>query len=265
MIEQHPENLSKLQATFKKLVWSGSVPKESPEYLKESAPIDWQTRVGIYQYAVKERILESLDDDFEETKKAMGAKNFRSAMEAYLKVYPSKYASLAEVSKDVPKFLKEFPETKSKKYLSELASLEWELLKASLSENLTVNNLADLQKEENQSRDIVFILHNSVQLFECEFPVQKYLEEKVKSIFAKRTFLVVFQNERKGSCEEVEKDEFLLLQQIAKKQSLSKLNQFIEENAIPPEKLGEYFSKWTTLGWIVGFHSEDVCLKKSQW
>ncbi len=255
MIDQFPQNLSKLQTTFKKLVWDGSeqLPKVSPEYLKESAPIDWKTRVGIYQYAVKERIIESLEEDFETTKKAMGDKEFRSAMEAYLKVYPSQYASLAEVSKDVPAFLKEYSNTKAQPYLAELADMEWKLIKASLSENLITNNLAELQNEENVGKDLIFILHNSVELVRYEYPVQDFFEGTVKNISKKPTYLVLFQRVKNGAYEEVEQSEWLLLSEIKKARSLGELNQFVTENNIAPEKLGEYFSKWPSLGIIVAF------------
>lgn len=89
--------------------------------LKEDLNFTKAKRLAVYQNGYIIRMSESLKEDFPKTLKHI--KKEKDFIYEYLKKYPSKYKSLASVSEHFPKFIKE--KIKDKKYLSDLAELEW--------------------------------------------------------------------------------------------------------------------------------------------
>lgn len=255
MIENHPLHLSKLQRDFKNAVWDGKKrnPKERPEYLKDAPPIDWQVRLGIYQYAVLERIVEAITMDFEICEKAMKKTAFRKMLLAFLNQHRPNHSSLAEISQHVPSFLKQYEETQDKLYLSELAELEWRMVKASLVEHTPLNNLEALQKEENQGKDISFLLHPAIDLLVCEYPVHRFFKRSNSAMRPARTHLCIYQKDKLGLYHVIEEEEWILLQEMKKTIRLSELNRVLDSLKLDQAILGKYFMKWSSEGIITGF------------
>lgn len=71
-----------------------------------SGGVSAETRLGIYQHAYQARLLESLEEDFPNVRKLIGARRFRKISTAYLEAHPSRYTSLAEFSRDFSRFLR---------------------------------------------------------------------------------------------------------------------------------------------------------------
>ena len=247
--------MSKLQSDFKDLVLEekNKLATHKPEFLNDSETVDWKKRLGIYQYAVLERQIDSLKDDFEITEKVMGKEPFRRMVIACLKKYPSTYHSLAELSQNVPQFLTEFEETKTQPWLYELAELEWRLIRASLSENFIVNNLSELQNEENQGKDLTFLLNPSIDLFFSKYSVQNFFDDPKAPRAESASYLLIFEKDRSGVYEVLDKNEWTLLKELRTDIPLSKLNQVFASLNVDEAKLGEYFMKWSNAGFISAF------------
>ena len=85
-----------------------------------TASVSPAERMKVYRYAYYARISESLEDDFPVSLKL--TLHYRDLLKEFIQSNPSKYASLAELSRDFPEYLEgRF----GKGALADLAHLEW--------------------------------------------------------------------------------------------------------------------------------------------
>jgi hypothetical protein len=116
---KNPLNLFEIQKIMAKAI-QRSFFGELANIVCEKPPISIQKRLGIYRDAYEIRMTESMRDDFSRVEEKIGDEEFKRLAQIYIGKYPSRYTSLAEVSKHFPEFLCEISNE-----LYELASLDW--------------------------------------------------------------------------------------------------------------------------------------------
>ncbi len=95
-----------------------------------------ELRLGIYDNAYRERLIEALANDYEMLEKLLGEDNFRLMCTSYIKKHPSIYYSLRWFGSNFPHFLEYSPEKGTHDWEAELAQLEWQFIEAFDSANI---------------------------------------------------------------------------------------------------------------------------------
>lgn len=106
---KNKKNLSEIQIALQEAILNKSFPTLLINEISEKPPISTERRLEIYQDAYQIRMVESLREDFPEVEKTLNAESndrFESIAIEFLKIYPSKYRNLSEVSQHFPEFLK---------------------------------------------------------------------------------------------------------------------------------------------------------------
>lgn len=87
--------------------------------------LDASARVGIYADMFIWRQIDALRDDFPRLSVLLGDGAFYALGEEYLREHPSRNASLSELGRDLPGFLRGWSGAGARTDLADLASLEW--------------------------------------------------------------------------------------------------------------------------------------------
>jgi hypothetical protein len=220
------KNLEKLQRHFKKCL---DLPRFST---KEIAPLkiiatkdfSAKARFDIYHYAYFARISESLAEDFPKLNKILGEKKFEKLIREYLVKHPSKYASLSEVGKDLPRFIKKKYKNNLKLY--ETALLEWNIVEVDYS---PIERPYDWSSFQNLSPQ---------ELLKTRF----ILSESVRFIKLKSQYKILYRKNLSTIEETISENEFKLLVAIKKGTPVAKLQRAVPK--MKEEEISQCFFLW---------------------
>ncbi len=123
-------------------------------------------RLGIYANAYMSRLLEVLENDYPVVQTLLGNEAFYDLGEAYIKKYPSTYASLRWFGQHFPEIIKELAPYNRDPWLEEMAVFEWALVdafNASDQPSITENDVG--QVPPDQWPVLGFEFHPSVVSF----------------------------------------------------------------------------------------------------
>jgi hypothetical protein len=87
--------------------------------------LDARARVGIYADMFIWRQIDALRDDFPKLALLLGDGAFYAMAEGYLREYPSRHASLSQLGRELPRFLRGWSGEGARADLPDLALLEW--------------------------------------------------------------------------------------------------------------------------------------------
>ena len=90
-----------------------------------TAELDSSARIGIYADMFIWRQIDALRDDFPKLARVFGDGPFYAMAEDYLREHPSRHASLSELGRELPAFLRVWLGEGARSDLFDLASLEW--------------------------------------------------------------------------------------------------------------------------------------------
>lgn len=156
-------SLKEVQDAFTQQIMTGD-PCLNEHVAKTKNPAA-ETRIGIYQNAYHERLIETLENDYEILNKILGADSFRQISINYIDQYPSTYYSLRWYGSHLPTFLGYSEVEGDHDWEAELAKLEWELngaFDAADSQLVSENDISNIPPESWPDLSIEF--HPSVRL-----------------------------------------------------------------------------------------------------
>jgi len=119
--------LAEIQRLFYQLAARapGSEAIDPAALLVGTRALDAKARVGIYADMFIWRQIDALRDDFPKLALLLGDGPFYVMGEDYLRAYPSRHASLSELGRELPAFLRGWAGEGSRGDLADLAALEW--------------------------------------------------------------------------------------------------------------------------------------------
>jgi len=119
--------LAEIQRLFYQLAARapGSEAIDPAALLVGTGALDAKARVGIYADMFIWRQIDALRDDFPKLALLLGDGPFYAMGEDYLRAYPSRHASLSELGRELPGFLRMWAGEGSRADLVDLAMLEW--------------------------------------------------------------------------------------------------------------------------------------------
>ena len=119
--------LAEMQRLFHQLATRapGSEAVDPSAFLAGTPALDARARVGIYADMFIWRQIDALREDFPKLALLIGDAPFYAMAEEYLREKPSRHASLSELGRELPGFLREWSGEGARADLADLAVLEW--------------------------------------------------------------------------------------------------------------------------------------------
>lgn len=103
----------------------GSEGIDAAAFLAGTPGLDAKARIGIYADMFIWRQIDALRDDFPKLALLLGDGPFYALAEDYLRAHPSCHASLSELGRNLPRFLRDRSAEGARPDLPDLAELEW--------------------------------------------------------------------------------------------------------------------------------------------
>lgn len=233
------EKLTSLQQQFKDVVAQNS--SVDLPIRNNNSKFSLEKRLRVYASAISKRFYDSLEEDYPLLKAQLGAENFKTLIEAFLKTHPSNFHTLAEVGSNLPKYMSE----SSTPSLAELARFEWAKI-CSNSPTETLKSYSPIASIEQENPELVtLIFDSSVQIFRSSWSVQ------LSSLELKPTFLLLYQENFEVRVEEVSPLQFQILEHLLNGKTIGEMA-FVEQE-VDMRILAESFSEWVKNKVIVGF------------
>jgi hypothetical protein len=239
--EKYMTTLSQLQSRFKKALIAERLPS-GPSCkglgIRVTESFSLQERIHVYHADYFLRISESLAEDFPNLFEHWGELKFNRVVRGYLKEYPSRYPSLAQVGQDFPKYLWECKQFMHEPWLVQLAELEWTRCRALWTETL---ECVDFQK--------ISELPQEVQA------MQKLLLQPSLHFFEKSdgTHLAIFAIHGNLKELEISVGQEKLLRQIQTGESFGALTNWLGVQPELAPHAAKWFSEWVASGLLAGF------------
>lgn len=230
------------------------VETDAAKYAAGSAKMTPAEQLDVYREQFWLRHSKSLRDDFPSVERLLGAEAFERLLKDYLATHPPDHFRLRDLSAKMPDFLLRWSDDR---LLSDAARLEWALLEATDAADhppLDPNSVAAMKEEDWPHARLG--LHPSMRFLDLEFPVKDFREavragEKPERPVAAKSRYVAYRKNEKLYVEPVEEPAFVLLKALAAGKTLGE--------ALDPtteEKIGAWFQRWVTLGFVVTVSSE---------
>jgi hypothetical protein len=140
--------LAEMQRLFYQLASRapGSEAIEPAAFLAGSPSLDARSRIGIYADMFIWRQIDALREDFPRLALLLGEGPFYAMAEEYLRAHPSRHASLSELGRELPAFLRAWSGEGARTDLADLAALEWARAKVFEEANVEVASPEQLRR-----------------------------------------------------------------------------------------------------------------------
>lgn len=161
--------LARLQQQFQRQVLQ---PQSHPDcgWISATGRADPEQQLSVYSYAYGARLKEALLNDFPALLPALGDDAFNRLAEDYIQAYPSRYTSLRDFGRDLPKFIKQHEFHSQMPWLYELAVFEWQLCQAFDAADASLFSEQDMAGIPPDAwPELRFVLHPSLRMFRCEW------------------------------------------------------------------------------------------------
>lgn len=223
---------------------------ECDAYTAETKTLQHQTRWDIYRNAYRIRILEALESDFELLKYLLGEQKFKDLMLKYIQEYPSRYASLAQIGEDVPKFFLHENLQKDYPWAHDFSCFE---LLLSLVKTCDLEPMFDTDRLELlkvvSPDSLKLVTAQSLHLVHSKYPVGEMYKQK-KLMSERESYWAIWSNEFVPYFQEISRAELLALQAAVCEESFSAVLERLSEGGTSETEVGVIFQNWMENGWI---------------
>jgi len=140
-----------------------------------------EDRFSIYRNNVTLSLSEAIADTFPVVRRLIGDDCFDAAAVAFIRKHPPSQPSLLFYGEGFIRFIKTWPACSELDYLSDVAQLEWNYIRAFHAKDKDLMDSSVLQQIAPESLGVVvFSIHPSVHLMQSKWPVDSIWEENLK-------------------------------------------------------------------------------------
>ncbi len=244
-------NLLELQQRFSDWLTKPLPTDRSPSL---SAAPHFLRGMGVYHYAYSARIGDSLKEDFPAIVRWIGEDSFDSIVRPFLTAYPSRYRSLAEVSRHFPEFLDDVQHPEDPQFLPALAYLEWAMVRAKFADSEPDANVRPFTElSQHPVLETTLVLNPSLVCLTSEWPVDKLLYPKGQLAFREAVRLGVFRNQSGIQVQRFRPRQWELLLLLEQGMRTDKLVLAAQRARVTEVQIQKWFSQWAEKELIVGF------------
>ncbi len=148
------------------------------EILTSTPTLDASSRLGVYRFAYRSRLIEALADDFPALRHALGGDRFEALADKVVHRFPSRGPNLNAYGHAVVRYLEgKWGRIAGRSFLRDLARLEWalvEVVHAAVPPRLSPTALRAIPVESWP--DLRFRGSPSLRLLTSRWPVNRYLQ-----------------------------------------------------------------------------------------
>lgn len=230
------------------------VSAEAVQHVTGSARLTPSQQVEIYREQFWLRHVGSLREDFPTIEHLIGKEKFEELCRAYMAAHPPDHFRLRDLSSKMETFL---ATSSYEELLVDCARIEWALLEAFDAADappLNPDVIGSIAEDDWPRARIEF--HPSVRIFSCAHAVKAFREDVRNGKTPERpsreeSFYVTFRRNEKLYVEAIERAPFVLLAALARGENLGSACEIsARHDAETESKLGGWFERWVTLGWI---------------
>lgn len=189
-----------------------------------------EDRFAIYRNNVVLSLSTAIADTFPVVKRLVGEDCFKTVSISFIRKFPPVQPSLLYYGKAFIDFISSCPGCSHLDYLSDVANLEWNYIRAFHAEDIKPLNIEILQQiEPEKLGDISFALQPSVHLMESPWPVDSIWHENLKQDVAEIDLqecsgsnLLIYRNEMQVQVINLTVECFYFLSALAGGKSITK-------------------------------------------
>jgi hypothetical protein len=134
-------------------------------------------RLAVYHHAYRARLVEVLADDFPSVQRTVGEDAFEALCHAYVEKHPSRDPNLNHYGKKVPAFLAARRSLEGRRFLSDLAALEWAMIEAIHAPDAAVLDPAALASVPPERWAYARLpKSDSLRILRFAYPANRYLQ-----------------------------------------------------------------------------------------
>ena len=152
-----------------------------PLFDKDESSEEAVDRFAIYRNNVILSLSVAIADTFPVVKRLIGDECFETAAIAFVRKHPPSTPSLLFYGEGFIQFIKDYPACIELGYLSDIAQLEWNYIRAFHADDMSLLDNETLQQIAPESLgDTAFEIHPSVRLMQSDWPIDTIWEENLK-------------------------------------------------------------------------------------
>lgn len=236
--------LRELQNHLSRAIVGESLVDSAAILVRETPAFSRSQRLGVYQYAFRARVIDALADDFPITRNVLGENSFEEAAIDYVCKKPLGFASIAEISRGFPNFLKTIHSVAPSAF--DIADYEWLLVDASnawLSSKPALSVLVELTADEQAKA--VLQLNPSVHLFESSWAVDSIEEDSRALPTEQLTHMAIYPAPSGARSERLSQVEWKALSVLREPTPIETLSQKLASLQLTPDEITRMFSTWS--------------------
>ncbi len=152
-----------------------------PLFDKEESSEEAVDRFAIYRNNVILSLSVAIADTFPVVKRLIGDQCFEAAAIAFVRKHPPSKPSLLFYGEGFIQFIKDYPACIELGYLSDIAQLEWNYIRAFHAKDSSLLDNETLQQIAPESLgDTAFEIHPSLRMMQSDWPIDTIWEENLK-------------------------------------------------------------------------------------
>lgn len=245
-----PLALSELQKQISEAITGESLSESIAPLVRVTPAFSSSQRLGVYQFAFRTRMIESLEQDFSITRKLIGDSTFEELVLEFVRKIPSVFPSIAEISRGFPSFLKSTYSESSA--IFDVAQFEWILVETSnawLASESTLSGLNQLPSDEQLQ--VMLRKNPSVCLFESSWEIDSLTEDSRELPATKLTRLAIYPAAYGAKFEALSQIEWNALSLLRDPIQLGNLGEKLESLGLSAEDVTNLFTRWSQRNFIV--------------
>lgn len=236
--------LKELQRWVQARILAPKLDTDSLEMTLETSRFSREERWDVYRFGYRERLRETLEDDFGTTFEFLGERG-GDLVAKYIEIFPSTERSLIEYGRNFSRFL----ETQNlSQEIVDLAKLEWLLTEVDFAEVRPMSAKGLDLLSSGETENLRLHLGGNVRLLQAQTPLVEVYENH-ESHPSRDVYLVVSKKKSGTEFEEISQIEFQALTAITEGATLAQVVQIFLLSG-SPELMTERMRAWMENCWI---------------
>lgn len=259
VVIRHPATSALAIASPAACTWFRPSSVRAGEIVKPSSTQTPEQRLDVYNGGYLARLVEAIESDYRGVSAVLGHGEFHRLVARYVVHHPSRHPNLNRFGKRLPEFLARNLADKRRAFLLDLARLERAITYAFDAPEFTPLAARDLGSVPSEDLGRLVLTPNpSLRIMRFAFPVDPFLAEvlerdHVPALPRRRTCNVaVFRHDGRVWRAALAANEAKVLRALCAGKPLGRA---LHRVAAPPERIGEWFQRWSRDGFFVAIHT----------
>lgn len=245
-----PVSLSEIQLQISAAITGEPLSDSIAALIRVTPAFSLAQRLGVYQYAFRTRMIESLEEDFSITRNLIGESVFEELALDYVRKVPSAFPSIAEISRGFPAFLKSTYSDSSA--ISDIAQFEWTLVETSnawLTSESALSGLSQLTPDDQLQA--LLCKSPNVCLFESSWKIDSLTEYSSELPEKRPTRIAIYPTASGAKFETLGEMEWKALSLLNEPVRLGDLGEKLESIGLAAADVTNMFARWSQKHFIV--------------